>query len=919
MRNAVKFSKSIIVALLIFFLSLPCFGLDGDQILDNVQPEGGGTLDIQNVKSIISIDAITKSTLESALDFIASESDPVFTAWDKDYGDLSNKPTIIDWTVDQGDTNIHAGNYTDTNTTYTASGNLLDLTGTTFSVKAGTLTDTKYCTYSTGSGIVCNSDGGSMTYPGAGIALSTGSAWGTSITNNSANWNTAYGWGDHASAGYVTGTPWTSEGYLTSETDPVFTSWDKSTGISITESQISDLGTYLTSESDPLAVLKATFTADSQVLVGTGNGTYVAESGATLRTSLGLGTTDTPQFTGLNLATGELTVGSINRASGNLTLEINGAERLRVADSESIVFGNFGVRSLTSPAYLKLQRSTGGVEASLTADSGIFRILDSNSNTVYTSAVDVSHAWLIAGTQYMELTSAGLSLGTGELTAGSINRASGSLTLEIGGTAEQTITSTETTFGGNVVIPNAGYIGSASDTDAMQIEADGDVILSQGLSLTGTKGIGIYTAPSTLYGINITDLTFETSDTHFGSNIRLIKTGGTSDADDFLSGSESYIEMNQSGGEIGDLFGSSSTVALRNGTVGSVEMPSGIYGINATTRMTGGTVTQNVVTEYLSTNLDAGIIDGNVYGALNRVDIESAVTSIGGDVYGYYLNVDSAKDPVGSAYGLYLNTGANVDYAIYQNGTAPSVLGGSLFINTTSGIGSEKLRVNGTSYFDDSIGIGRTPSYKLDVQGATSTNGIALRNGSGTLITSMYVDASGAGRFRAWDNGGTERLAINAGSTSYITYGLAIGTSSLVGGEMLRVNGQIYSDGNISGLSFTDRTPYYEGDALTEIMKIKGKNGEIDHGSLPIFVRKQLTKNIYKDVEVKKKSEAVKEINGKYFKQEKIGEEVEEQRDLGAMISMLTVGEQQLYAEVINLRETVRGLQEKIKALGNKN
>jgi len=44
----------------------------------------------------------------------------------------------------------------------------------------------------------------SMAYPGAGIALSTGSAWGTSITNNSANWNTAYGWGNHASAGYLT-------------------------------------------------------------------------------------------------------------------------------------------------------------------------------------------------------------------------------------------------------------------------------------------------------------------------------------------------------------------------------------------------------------------------------------------------------------------------------------------------------------------------------------------------------------------------------------------------------------------------------------------------------------------------------------------------------------------------------------------
>jgi hypothetical protein len=56
----------------------------------------------------------------------------------------------------------------------------------------------------------------SMVYPVTpGIPISTGSAWGTSITNNSANWNTAYGWGNHASAGYVTGTPWTSMGYVT--------------------------------------------------------------------------------------------------------------------------------------------------------------------------------------------------------------------------------------------------------------------------------------------------------------------------------------------------------------------------------------------------------------------------------------------------------------------------------------------------------------------------------------------------------------------------------------------------------------------------------------------------------------------------------------------------------------------------------
>jgi len=36
-----------------------------------------------------------------------------------------------------------------------------------------------------------------------------------------------------------------------SESDPVFTAWDKSTGISITESQISDLGNYIETETDP--------------------------------------------------------------------------------------------------------------------------------------------------------------------------------------------------------------------------------------------------------------------------------------------------------------------------------------------------------------------------------------------------------------------------------------------------------------------------------------------------------------------------------------------------------------------------------------------------------------------------------------------------------------------------------------------
>ena len=62
---------------------------------------------------------------------------------------------------------------------------------------------------------------GSMVYPSAGIPVSTGSAWSTSITDNSTNWNTAFSqtrqW-DGGSTGLVAATGRTSLGLLTAAT-----------------------------------------------------------------------------------------------------------------------------------------------------------------------------------------------------------------------------------------------------------------------------------------------------------------------------------------------------------------------------------------------------------------------------------------------------------------------------------------------------------------------------------------------------------------------------------------------------------------------------------------------------------------------------------------------------------------------------
>ena len=71
--------------------------------------------------------------------------------------------------------------------------------------------------------------GGGMVYPGVGIALSNGSGWDTSITNNSANWDTAYGWGNHASAGYYVGTDSTIRGLISETITGI--DYDNTTGV----------------------------------------------------------------------------------------------------------------------------------------------------------------------------------------------------------------------------------------------------------------------------------------------------------------------------------------------------------------------------------------------------------------------------------------------------------------------------------------------------------------------------------------------------------------------------------------------------------------------------------------------------------------------------------------------------------------
>lgn len=113
----------------------------------------------------------------------------------------------------------------------------------------------------------------------------------------------------------------------------------------------------------------------------------------------------------------------------------------------------------------------------------------------------------------------------------------------------------------------------------------------------------------------------------------------------------------------------------------------------------------------------------------------------------------------------------------------------------------------------------------------------------------------------------------------------------------------VYVVGNVSADSFTDRTPYYDGDALTAIKVISSKDGKIDHTTLPNFAQSITIKDIIEDrVKLEKTiNEDGVEIESETIEKVKIGEEQVIERDLGAMISILTVAVQQLTLRVEEL------------------
>ena len=138
-------------------------------------------------------------------------------------------------------------------------------------------------------------------------------------------------------------------------------------------SSLTDGGVLLGSGTGAITAMSVL--TDGQMIVGDGSGDPVAESGATLRTSIGVGTTDSPEFA-------ELNIGGGTQGNGKLVVECDASKQALYCHQDTsgeinAVFkgGNDGATVLVS-----FQNSSGTQTASITNNgtlsktSGSFRI-----------------------------------------------------------------------------------------------------------------------------------------------------------------------------------------------------------------------------------------------------------------------------------------------------------------------------------------------------------------------------------------------------------------------------------------------------------------------------------------------------------------------------------------------------------------
>ena len=262
------------------------------------------------------------------------------------------------------------------------------------------------------------------------------------------------------------------------------------------------------------AITATAVLTDGQMLVGDGTTDPAIESGATLRTSIGVGTGDSPQFTDLTLTGGDITltgaatdIDVIDNNSSALSIDASGkagileivstnsAEGVKMSGNLAVTSHITGSGNISGSAIIgsslaldtALPVSSGGTGATSLADKAVLISQDSGTDTIGALALTGNGEIIVGGTNGPAVEAAADVAGTG------LDAAVGDGTFAINVAAAQTsITS----------LINSGLtkIGTAADQEYIKFDTSNEVnvhinnterfsITATGADLTGNLSV----------------------------------------------------------------------------------------------------------------------------------------------------------------------------------------------------------------------------------------------------------------------------------------------------------------------------------------------------------------------------------------------------------------------------------------------